>query len=418
MPTKNAPTICSIDLGSEHIRVLVAEAHIDGPKLISSGHKPSLKISNGNIHDILLVGEQLLSAVKKAEEGVDGRLDMIYVTSSGNSFYTELTDSNILVSNSDGEITVDDIKEVEELMLRKDIPANRLVVTLDVCRYLLDGGKAVQNPEGQIALSLGAEGIMICADQNYLSMISKIIHDQLGYKIERLFPQATVTPFGMTNCEDPSRSSLVIDYGRGTIDYTVIKGEIQYVRTLPIGLDRVCADIAECFDVKSSESGRLLRAYNDIHDSDDMDSGFISLKALPGIEGRKISVKSLGQVIEARVLESLELIWSDIEAHGLTNSLNNVVICGGASHLKFMKEMVEKVTGLGLSDVSFIPEMVLPEIRDDRAAWVACVGALIKGNRDYYVRRSQGKEKISSQFKDELSRIFGMVKELKSHIQW
>ena len=68
MPTKNAPTICSIDLGSEHIRVLVAEEHIDGPKLISSGHKPSLKISNGNIHDILLVGEQLLSAVKKAEE--------------------------------------------------------------------------------------------------------------------------------------------------------------------------------------------------------------------------------------------------------------------------------------------------------------------------------------------------------------
>ncbi len=58
MSTKNAPIICAIDLGSEHIRVLVAEAHIDGPKLISSGHKPSLKISNGNIHFTSYVYEE------------------------------------------------------------------------------------------------------------------------------------------------------------------------------------------------------------------------------------------------------------------------------------------------------------------------------------------------------------------------
>ena len=418
MSTKAAPTICAIDLGSEHIRVLVAEAGAKGPRLLSSGHKPSLKISNGNVHDVSLVGEQLLSAVKKAEEHIEGRLDMIYVTTSSNSFYTELADSNILVSNPDGEITVDDIKEVEELMLRKAIPANRTIVTLDICRYLLDGGKAVQNPEGQIALSLGAEGIMTCADQNYLSVISKMILDQLGMKIERIFPQTTVVPFGIANCDDSSRSSLVIDYGFGTIDYTVIKGELQYVRTLPIGIDHICLDVAECFDLKSNESARLVRAYNKVYNEGELSSGLISLKALPGVAARQVSADSVGKVVEARVLECLELIWSDLQSQGLADGLNNVVLCGGGSKLTFINDMIKKVTGLSVSEIKFVPNMTLPEITDDRESWVACVGALIKGNRDYYVRRSQGKDKISSQFKDELSKIFGMVKELKSHIQW
>ena len=83
-----------------------------------------------------------------------------------------------------------------------------------------------------------------------------------------------------------------------------------------------------------------------------------------------------------------------------------------------MNDLIQKVTGLSVSKTKFIPEMILPEISEDRDSWIACVGALIKGNRDYYVRRSQGKDKISSQFKNEISKIVDMVKELKSHIQW
>jgi cell division protein FtsA len=72
--------------------------------------------------------------------------------------------------------------------------------------------------------------------------------------------------------------------------------------------------------------------------------------SIPGLKGRppkEISLRNLANIIQARMEEIFEQVYFEIKASGYAKKLNaGIVITGGGSQLKSIKQLVEYVTGL------------------------------------------------------------------------
>jgi len=420
MPSPKTPVICALDLGSMNIRVILAEV-IDGePRLLACASRPSLKIKNGDIQVVQVVGEQLLLALQHAEELAHGATaDHVYVSISGSGLHTDLANANVYISDAEGVVTAEAMRELQHLLSDHKIPANRELLCVDVCKYFIDNQKEVLNPTDQVAVALSCDGVLVSADQNYVGGVRRLIKENLGREIMRLLPSSRVLPHAFQNTLDPDRGTLCLNLGYGTLDYSVYKGNEQYLNTLPIGLDHICMDLGECFDLHSKESEKLLKAYIEVYGSlPEGEDGMIELKGLPGTEPRRVSLQSVETVVIARLREMLELVWHDI-CHAKKNSaVSAVLMTGGGARLKVLERLVPEVMSLHLSKPHYEPQHILPDMRDKIELWSNCLGTLILGARDYQVSLEGGRMPITSQFTAEFRRIGGLVKDVFSHIKW
>jgi cell division protein FtsA len=71
---------------------------------------------------------------------------------------------------------------------------------------------------------------------------------------------------------------------------------------------------------------------------------------IPGIKGRdpkEISLRNLSQIIQARMDEIIEHVYYEIRNSGYEKQLiGGIVLTGGGSQLKHMKQLVEYITGM------------------------------------------------------------------------
>ena len=106
--------------------------------------------------------------------------------------------------------------------------------------------------------------------------------------------------------------------------------------------------------------------------------------SIPGIAGRdrkEISMRTLSHVINARMEEIFAQVYFEIKSSGYANSLNaGIVVTGGGSQLKHLKQLVEYTTGLSTRigyPTSFLAKNNKDELKNPMYA--TGIGLILKG---------------------------------------
>jgi len=80
------------------------------------------------------------------------------------------------------------------------------------------------------------------------------------------------------------------------------------------------------------------------------DNEIVSIPGLRGREPKEISLKNLSKIIHARVVEIIEQVYAEIRAYGHEEPkkklIAGIVLTGGGSQLKHIKQLVEYITGM------------------------------------------------------------------------
>ena len=76
----------------------------------------------------------------------------------------------------------------------------------------------------------------------------------------------------------------------------------------------------------------------------------VSIPGLRGHEPKEISLKTLSKIINARIVEIVEQVFLEIKNYGHDEQkkklIAGIVITGGGSQLKHLKQLVEYITGM------------------------------------------------------------------------
>ena len=80
------------------------------------------------------------------------------------------------------------------------------------------------------------------------------------------------------------------------------------------------------------------------------DNEIVSIPGLRGREPKEISLKNLSKIIHARVVEIIEQVYVEIKNYGHEEQkkklIAGIVLTGGGSQLKHLKQLVEYITGM------------------------------------------------------------------------
>jgi cell division protein FtsA len=80
------------------------------------------------------------------------------------------------------------------------------------------------------------------------------------------------------------------------------------------------------------------------------DNEIVSIPGLRGREPKEITLKILSKIIHARVVEIVEQVYVEIKNYGHEEQkkklIAGIVLTGGGSQLKHLKQLVEYITGM------------------------------------------------------------------------
>lgn len=123
------------------------------------------------------------------------------------------------------------------------------------------------------------------------------------------------------------------------------------------------------------------------------DNQIISIPGISGREKREISMKTLSKIIHARMEEIFDQVYVEVKGSGYSNKLiAGLVVTGGGSQLKHLKQMVEYTTGfstrIGFPTVHLAKDTA-EEIKNPMYA--TGLGLILKGYE--YIDRERAKRK-------------------------
>jgi cell division protein FtsA len=123
----------------------------------------------------------------------------------------------------------------------------------------------------------------------------------------------------------------------------------------------------------------------------------VSIPGLRGREPKEITLKNLSKIIHARVVEIVEQVYVEIKNYGHEEQKNKliagIVLTGGGSQLKHLKQLVEYITGMD-TRIGYPNEHLAGDSDQEIASplYATAVGLVMDGVRRQQRRMQQEQE--------------------------
>lgn len=323
--------IVGIDIGTSKVSTVVGE--VNNFKQIEIICNTSCKcngIAKGQIVDDDAISIAISKTIREAEEIADFKINSAYITIPGK--YTTIVQNSIVKETKDRFDGISQKDVVSAISSIRDIemPEDRVLIDIIPDRFILEDGKAVEDPVGNYCSYFTFMAQLILADRVYIKRITSICK-KAGIDLDGIVPVTLAERNLVLDSNELNDNVMILDIGGGNTEIGVFKGNtFVYNNTLPIGGDNITSDIAYVLNISKEEADKLKRQYGLALKSFIDNDNNIILNTYNGGDTRNKTIKSseLVEVIEARVEEIFSLVNREITMQGLKNNINNVILTG------------------------------------------------------------------------------------------
>ena len=322
--------IVGIDIGTSKISAVVGEVNnFNQIEIICNSSCKCSGMKKTKIINEEEVSNRLIKVIEKVEDESGLKINSAYVTIPGkyttivqNSIVKEARDKYAGISLRDVQTAIMQVKDI-------DIPEGKVSIDIVPDKFILDNGKATEDPVGSLSSNFTLKAQIILADKDYVRQISSIFK-RAGIDVDGLVPTTLAQRNLILDSNELHDNVMIIDMGAGNTDIGVFEGSSYiYTNTIPLGGNSITNDIALVLNISEEEADKLKRQYGLALKSFIDNDNDILLNTFKG-ENRNKTIKSseLIEIIEARIEEIFSLINKDITTQGVKSRINNVILTG------------------------------------------------------------------------------------------
>ena len=137
----------------------------------------------------------------------------------------------------------------------------------------------------------------------------------------------------------------------GTTDLAIFRdGIIRHTAVVPFGGNVITEDIKEGCSIIEKQAELLKIKFGSAWPGENKDNEIVSIPGLRGRDPKEITLKNLSKIIHARIVEIVEQVYVEIKNYGHEEQkkklIAGIVLTGGGSQLKHLKQLVEYITGM------------------------------------------------------------------------
>jgi cell division protein FtsA len=379
---KENPVIVGLDIGTTKIAAIVSQRDQFGKlQILGVGKSPSFGVTRGEVTNIKQTTDAILEAVLEAEKQSNHKIDIVYVGIAGQHIASKQNRGIYTLPNAEEEITRQHIKDMVEDMHRLALDPGERIIHVLPQEFTVDNMHGVKDPIGMCGSRLEANFHIItgkvAAAQNIKKCVERSGLQMMGLILEPLASSAAVL-----HRDEMEAGVVLVDIGGGTTDVAIFKdGIIRHTAVIPFAGNIITEDIMEGCKLLRPQAEKLKIAFGSALPAETHENEIISIPGIAGRDRKEISMRTLAHVINARMEEIFAQVYFEIKSSGYANSLNaGIVVTGGGSQLKHLKQLVEYTTGLS-ARIGYPSAYLAKNNKEDlkNPMFATGIGLLLKG---------------------------------------
>ncbi len=322
--------IVGIDIGTSKVSLVVGEVNnFNQIEVIYNTTHKCNGIKKTKIIDEDEIALSISKVIEEAEKETELKINSSYVTIPGkhvtivqNSIVKEAKDKYSGISVKDVSSGIMQVKDVE-------IPEGKVMIDIVLDKFVLEDGKIVADPVGNLSSNFRLDAQVILAEKDYIKQLTAIFR-KAGLEIDGFVPITLAERNLMLDNNELTDNIMLLDIGAGNTEIGVFESNgFIYTNTIPLGGRNITSDIALVLNISEEEAEKLKKQYGLAMKSYIDNDNEIILNTYRGdSKTRAIKSSELIEIIEARIEEIFSLINKDITSQGIKQKINNVVITG------------------------------------------------------------------------------------------
>lgn len=340
-----------LDIGTTKIVAMIgAENEYGKVEILGVGKSKSLGVHRGVVNNITQTIQSIQQAVQEAEgvsglkiEGVEVGIAGQHIRSLQHSDYITRDNSEAVIE----DIDVDRLcNQVYKLVM---LPGEEIIHVLPQ-EFKVDGQAEIKEPVGMYGGRLEANFHVVVGQVSSIRNVGRCIKNS-GLDLSGLTLEPLASANAVLSQEEKEAGVALIDIGGGTTDLAIFKeGIIRHTAVIPFGGNVITDDIKEGCSILEKQAELLKIKFGSAWPGENKDNEIVSIPGLRGREPKEITLKNLSKIIHARVVEIVEQVYVEIKNYGHEDPkkklIAGIVLTGGGSQLKHIKQLVEYITGM------------------------------------------------------------------------
>lgn len=330
-----------IDLGSDSIKIVVAEFVNEKFQVLASTSVKSLGIKKGLIVDHEMALRSLNQALFEIEKILGIRINRALITVPANNRNIKVVSGTI---DTNGVVSGKDVVSVLQTASENQIGEDYILVSIVPIMFNTEDEKYTKDPVGMTMDKLTVKALLATAPKkqiyDYLS-----IFGEANIEIEDITFNCIGDYYEAKNKKTEDTVGAIINIGHEKTDVSIFnKGILIKNKIFNLGSKNIDNDITYIYGTDSNASRDLkekfaqaCKRYADVNEILEFEN--------ENNEKKTINQYELTEVVEARILELLNLAKKEI--NDLTNrKISYIIVTGGISELNGFVNLVEDVFGL------------------------------------------------------------------------
>tara|TARA_B110000459_G_scaffold170288_1_gene190369 strand:+ start:521 stop:1831 length:1311 start_codon:yes stop_codon:yes gene_type:complete len=340
-----------LDIGTTKIVAMIGRKNeYDKLEILGIGKSKSLGVHRGVVNNITQTIQSIQQAVSESESDSGLKIGEVTVGIAGQHIRSLQHSDYITRENSELVINEEDIdrliNQVHKLVM---LPGEEIIHVLPQ-DYKVDGQAEIKEPIGMYGGRLEANFHVVVGQVSSIRNIGRCVQTA-GLNLEGITLEPLASANAVLSQEEKEAGVALIDIGGGTTDLAVFKdGIIRHTAVIPFGGNVITEDIKEGCSIIEKQAELLKIKFGSAWPGENKDNEIVSIPGLRGRDPKEITLKNLSKIIHARVVEIIEQVYVEIKNYGHEEQkkklIAGIVLTGGGSQLKHLKQLVEYITGM------------------------------------------------------------------------
>ncbi len=340
-----------LDIGTTKIVAIIGKENEYGKiEVLGIGRSKSLGVHRGVVNNITQTIKSIQQAVEQAEANSGLKIGSVVVGIAGQHIRSLQHSDYITRIDSEEVINEDDLdklcNQVYKLVM---LPGEEIIHVLPQ-EYKVDGQAEIKQPIGMYGGRLEANFHVVVGQVSSIKNVGRCIKSA-GLDLGNITLEPLASANAVLSQEEKEAGVALIDIGGGTTDLAIFKdGIIRHTAVIPFGGNVITEDIKEGCSIIEKQAELLKIKFGSAWPGENKENEIVSIPGLRGRDPKEITLKNLSKIIHARVVEIVEQVYVEIKNYGHDEQkkklIAGIVLTGGGSQLKHLKQLVEYITGM------------------------------------------------------------------------
>jgi len=344
---KRAPgeVVVGLDIGTTKICCVVGEVFDDGVDIIGFGTAPSVGLKKGVVVNIESTVKSIRQAVEQAEDEAGCELHSVYTGIAGNHI-KGFNSPGILAING-REIKEADVEDVIVAAKTVKISENQQIIHVLPQEYMVDDHTGIQNPLGMTGVRLVTNVHIVTADMGAVHNLYTCCK-KAELEVVDMVLESIASAYAVLSADEMELGVALLDIGGGTTDLAVFcDGTIRHTCEIGLGGHNLTNDLSVGLRTPLQEAERLKEDYGSAIASLIKPNHVVDVPTVGDREPRKVTQKVLVDILQARIMEILEMVNQELINSGQKNRIHGgIVITGGTALLANLVDLAEQIFDL------------------------------------------------------------------------